>query len=153
MPQPLESAASVAEGKMKVCKNCNMELALDLFYIYKSGYYYSDCKSCCKRKRVARGFIRNEHTALKARFQFHYYRDLIIQYLGAKCAYCGYNENILGLEIDHIENNGWADRTNRKGASSTMLKRWFESGCEGLQLLCGTCHNIKSKSFNMRLSI
>ena len=50
-------------------------------------------------------------------------KPAIREYLGGKCAKCGCS---VGLEIDHIDEN----------RDNTQINN--------LQLLCGTCHNIKS---------
>lgn len=68
-------------------------------------------------------------------------REQVIEFLGGKCAACGYDDHIMALQVDHINGDGKADRV--KGALQSyrnMLKR----GCEGVQVLCANCHAIKT---------
>jgi hypothetical protein len=59
------------------------------------------------------------------------------------CMICGYNKNVDGLELDHINGHGTKHRRELKGATIYIwLKR--NDYPEGFQTLCGTCHRIKS---------
>lgn len=64
--------------------------------------------------------------------------------LGNKCAWCEEATQIL-LEVDHIQNNGKAHRTE-DGYSS--IEKWIldnpDIANEKVQLLCANCHRIKS---------
>ena len=73
----------------------------------------------------------------------------IMTILGAKCNNCGYNENILGLEIDHI--NGIVSEVGKKIHRGNRIRdyQWYikhnkEKIKDDLQILCGTCHRIKT---------
>jgi 5-methylcytosine-specific restriction endonuclease McrA len=65
------------------------------------------------------------------------------------CAICGYNEDGDGLEFDHIEPERRARRNGTRGAgragrSARELERVLND--PNIQVLCGTCHNIKSNA-------
>ena len=65
--------------------------------------------------------------------------DNLKQILGGRCARCGSTEN---LEFDHI------DRTTKSFNIAKIAKRKFESIKDELdkcELLCSTCHKLKSK--------
>ena len=75
-------------------------------------------------------------------------RALAYDLLGGRCVVCGYNTDMDGLEIDHIEplrrdgSNGFQFNSSR-----WWMYRW-ERVVEELakcQLLCGTCHRIKTR--------
>ena len=62
-----------------------------------------------------------------------------------KCAICGYDKNINGLELDHIEGRG---NKNRKefgadGGYNYMNKLRKLNFPSGYQVLCATCNKIK----------
>ena len=59
------------------------------------------------------------------------------------CVVCGYNANVDGLELDHINGHGTKHRRELKGA---IIYNWLKRNSypEGFQTLCGTCHRIKS---------
>lgn len=120
----------------QICTKCKTEKDLGEFYLYGSERIkrYTQCKSCYRSRASS-----------YQRIKYYEYKDQIIEMLGGCCVECGYNENILGLEIDHINNNGCEDRGNRKGPSATDFKKWIINNCVGLQLLCGTCHSIKTR--------
>lgn len=54
------------------------------------------------------------------------YRKRALEKYGAACIQCGYDENILALEVDHIDGNR---QNNNLG---------------NLQVLCANCHKIKT---------
>ena len=62
-----------------------------------------------------------------------------------ECAICGYDKNINGLELDHIEGKGSMDRKEIGsdggwGFMKKLKKLGFPSG---FQVLCATCNKIK----------
>ena len=62
-----------------------------------------------------------------------------------ECASCGYNKNINGLELDHIDGKGSADRAaigidGGWGFMNELKKLGFPLG---FQVLCATCNKIK----------
>lgn len=74
-------------------------------------------------------------------------REKIFTILGKRCALCGYDKNILGLEIDHI--NGLIREYGLKHRRSRFSEyMWYLKHekliKKDLQILCGTCHRIKT---------
>ena len=61
--------------------------------------------------------------------------------LGGKCYECGDNR-MQTLELDHINNNGAEERRNI-GRGNMMVKEVFKRPFD-FQLLCGSCHNLKT---------
>lgn len=71
-----------------------------------------------------------------------------LAWLGGKCVLCGSSEL---LEFDHINNDGGKHRKSLGGncGQSQMLRDWKKRGrpTQGeyaLQLLCATCHAVKT---------
>lgn len=84
-----------------------------------------------------------------------------IELLGGKCVQCGYCDDIDGLEIDHITPRSQDPESimaSRKDGSK--YRRSFSNLLVGVswervekelakcQLLCGTCHSIKTRREN-----
>jgi len=87
---------------------------------------------------------RNECQRRSQRVQRLKRKERAFELLGGKCAHCGYNENIVALQIDHIEpqlaprDKSWGSFRIINGlARGTMT-------IDGLQLLCANCHAIKT---------
>lgn len=97
--------------------------------------YQSQCKECFYNYR---------------RHRRQGQRNSVLEKLGGACADCGYDENLLGLEIDHVEGGGRAHRNQWKdrGQYYSELNRLLDDGYSGLQILCGTCHRIKTQREN-----
>jgi len=57
------------------------------------------------------------------------------------CAVCGYNAEPEGLDIDHLHDK----KFNIGGETKTNKKRIIEE-IKKCQILCGTCHHIKTRS-------
>ena len=71
-------------------------------------------------------------------------RGILIQFLGGKCVNCGYEEDIRGLQLDHINDNGKEDRKRVGIRISRYYLKNLEEAKSILQVLCGTCHCIKT---------
>lgn len=73
-------------------------------------------------------------------------RVVLIQYLGGKCAKCGYQDDIRALQLDHIKGDGFKDRKEKNKAGKVY--RYYTKNLEEcigiLQVLCANCHAIKS---------
>lgn len=57
------------------------------------------------------------------------------------CACCGYNEHPEGLDFDHL-----FDKKFNIGRGGTMSKKRLEKEINKCQVLCGTCHHIKTRN-------
>ena len=75
-----------------------------------------------------------------------------IERLGGVCARCGYKENLLALQFDHIDPStksfkiGSVLQGQRRhtGADGSVLKPSLIAELAKCQLLCANCHAIKS---------
>lgn len=88
------------------------------------------CKSCGAKIRTKK---------IKEETLSHYSNGKL------KCAACGYNGNINGLELDHIDGKGNESRQKLNSAGGwdyykKLKKLGFPSG---YQVLCATCNKIK----------
>lgn len=73
-------------------------------------------------------------------------RIFLIELLGGVCIMCGYNKDIRGLELDHINGGGLRERKTFGSRDGMIIyyRKHPEEAKMKLQLLCGTCHNIKT---------
>lgn len=67
-------------------------------------------------------------------------RAEVLRLLGGSCARCGYDGDPRGLEIDHID----GDRNGTSNRMAMLRARRDPAYRATLQLLCGTCHRIKT---------
>ena len=130
--------------KGKICQQC-----------YKKSYHQivrgGDC-SICKTQEHKRWRKHKEHGRICADCFGNLERkeikkETLSHYSNGKieCANCGYNKNINGLELDHIDgkNGKDVDPTEKKGGwrfYKKLKKRGFP---KGFQVLCATCNKIK----------
>jgi len=69
-----------------------------------------------------------------------------IEMLGGRCVKCGYNDNYIALQIDHIEPI-LRIKNHRISESGNMTLKHIVNGTislDSIQLLCANCHAIKS---------
>jgi len=57
------------------------------------------------------------------------------------CAICGYNQEPEGLDIDHLRDKSFNIGGEIKTNKSRIIKE-----IQKCQILCGTCHNIKTRA-------
>ena len=57
------------------------------------------------------------------------------------CACCGYNEHPEGLDFDHLH-----DKKFNIGRGGTLSRKRLEEEIKKCQVLCGTCHHIKTRN-------
>lgn len=57
------------------------------------------------------------------------------------CACCGYNEYAEGLDFDHLY-----DKKFNIGRGGTMSRKRLKEEIDKCQILCGTCHHIKTRN-------
>lgn len=62
--------------------------------------------------------------------------------MGGKCSQCGWSGHHAGLEFDHIDPAQKAYEISRLLANKDTTRLYAEAA--KCQLLCGTCHNIKT---------
>jgi len=59
----------------------------------------------------------------------------------AGCACCGYNTHSEGLDFDHL-----SDKKFNVGRGGAYSKKRLEKEIKKCQILCGTCHHIKTRN-------
>lgn len=159
---------------MKTCTKCKLDKELkDYYYDYKKAdKKHPECKSCFNRRMKET----RKSTTYKIRFnpyqkewqrkyrktakykewrsrailiQSNIAKELkkkIVDYYGGRCHCCGIKE-IYFLSIDHINNDGYKMRGNRKNRPSGYLfykKIIREDYPNDLQILCFNCNIAKN---------
>lgn len=71
-------------------------------------------------------------------------RLTVVNYLGAKCVKCGYDNNVRALVLDHINSDGKEDRIRLGNRISRYYVNHLEEAQIKLQVLCANCNLIKS---------
>lgn len=99
-----------------------------------------------KRLDYKRQYRRLDHVKKYHRDRMLWIRAVLLYRLGPRCIICGYDNDIRGLELDHIHNDGNVQRLkygNEKKEYLHYIKN-FDGVKNILQVLCGTCHRIKT---------
>ena len=148
-------------ARLKMCRGCERWLPLGSFYRKQgrgSGVagYYSKCKECERARRVARHAAdpsqRSRYGAL--RYRRHKARlaeanrawrwrkrTEVIEFLGGKCAMCGFAD-IRALQVDHVNGGGTRERkSDRTLGVNDQLKR-VRAHPTLFQCLCANCNWI-----------
>ena len=115
----------------KNCKACKQELPLDQFYADSRGYFQANCITC----RAAY----DKNLRLKRRDAL----DRLKKMKG--CAICGYNDDPYGLQYDHIDPK---DKSFCISGNIAAGRNKLKAELKKCQVLCGTCHNIKTVKEN-----
>lgn len=128
------------------CLKCGLMLNLEMFYDRKLGKHGKDsyCKPCRKswgkeRRSLNPNFKQNlkkSATKLKAR-NTEFLNKIKLE---KGCSICGYRENAIGLDFDHV--------LLKSGEISDLRERWsverLEKEIHNCQILCGNCHREKT---------
>lgn len=98
---------------------------------------------------------RETYRAARA-FQHRVLRDAVLNHYGYECQLCGFSDE-RALQIDHINNDGAADRRrltggNRGGSEAVYYYLRDHGWPEGYQTLCANCNAIKRDSLIVRRS-
>ena len=103
-----------------------------------------------KLRLVGQIWRRKNHEILltKQRVRLERYRKEVIAFFGGRCIHCGfYNWRV--LQLDHINGDGFKERTNKGTNRRSSHKRWKyirehpEEARRRFQLLCANCNWIK----------
>jgi 5-methylcytosine-specific restriction endonuclease McrA len=70
-------------------------------------------------------------------------RKFLIDFLGGKCAGCGYSKDIRALQLDHKNSDGKKDRDRLGNRVTRYYVKHLEEAKEKLQVLCANCNTIK----------
>lgn len=109
----------------KTCRSCKIEKKLIEFYRCKEKR--DSCSSICR-------YCHNEKT--KGRLKE--YKNLCLEYKGAKCSICGYNKCVEALEFHHRDN-----LEKKFSIANARFKKFNEKTKEELDkcdVLCANCH-------------
>src|ERR1041385_3501692 len=106
---------------------------------------YYTCKECARNRQAERTPQTLERIKDRNTYRRVVSRLKAIKYLGGKCSSCGYDENLLALEFDHINNDGKKDR-EKKGSSDAMVRSIIKDQRTDIALLCANCHAIRTWS-------
>jgi hypothetical protein len=105
-------------------------------------------QSLINEPKVSRHFKHvDKYRRIKRIYAKAYYAKLrseILKILGNKCVRCGFTDT-RALQIDHI--NGGGSKENRQ-FGPTRYVMYLKNHCEGLQLLCANCNQIKKHEAN-----
>ena len=91
-----------------------------------------------RRGKVKRYYDHQYESRVRAKVFTHYGGN------PPKCAICGF-DNLLVLEIDHINNNGYEHRKEEKLRCGRQTYAWLikNNYPKGYQVLCANCNRIK----------
>lgn len=70
----------------------------------------------------------------------------VVSLLGGKCTICGYNDNILALQLDHIIPIRRNKKDLNKRSGSTLYRNILlgKEDISNIRLLCANCHAIET---------
>ena len=113
--------------KIKLCEKCH--------YIFKVNQSHQlFCSKKCQLSRKMKRWNKNLKDEI-----FQHYSDSL-----PKCKKCGYN-NIMCLDIDHINNKGGEQRKKLNLHSGQQFYQWLKKNNfpKGYQVLCKNCNWLK----------
>lgn len=136
---------------MKVCTKCGIEKVESEFYVRKrKSYRNADCKECVKEKVAKRrkeswDRIKDKQAECNRNYRRSLREEALNAYGGMVCACCGEKEPMF-LTLDHIDNNGAAERlkiAGRRNAAGTHTYKWLKANGYPpgrYQVLCMNCN-------------
>lgn len=71
-------------------------------------------------------------------------RNKVLQNLGGKCVCCGYDKDLRGMVLDHINGDGSEDRKKLGARIARYYSKHLDEAKIKLQVLCATCNQIKA---------
>lgn len=131
--------SSIRKNSKYCCGSCAAKDRIDsLIERNKSRRKYPEVEGLTKAQVIYRQNNRLD------RFRDVKLRHELINHLGAKCVFCGYDKNILGLVLDHKHGDGHIDRKEKGSKIARYYIKHLDEAIEKLQILCATCNQIKS---------
>lgn len=133
----------------KRCSLCGETKQVSEFYMRTNGRLQERCKACFKERAyrsrdLNRVTFRRRHADWYLDFKTRVRRAIFEAYGGYRCACCGELERKF-LTLDHINNDGAADRIKiagkRSAAGWTTYRYLYKHGFPpGYQILCMNCN-------------
>lgn len=107
---------------------------------------YNDNREEIRKRRLELAYRHKDKNNERERLRYANWRAEVLSAYGNKCSCCG-EEEILFLEIDHIDNNGCSHR-KEIGRSAKALVKWIvdNSFPVGFQILCSNCNQGKKRN-------
>lgn len=97
----------------------------------RNEYYQRHREHICAQMKASRSEVRRE----------------ILNQLGNKCAWCGFDD-VRALDIDHVRNNGAKHRKRSPSSNVTYYRGILKNIDSGdYQLLCCNCNRLKHCEF------
>ena len=137
---------------MKSCSKCAVDKPAADFYVRSNGRPHAHCKDCYRSSVRAR-YVEKHDEILELAKQYATGKRKRIReatfaaYGGYVCACCGETERKF-LTLDHIHNNGAADRrkiAGKRSAAGYTTYQWLARNGfpPGYQVLCMNCNHGK----------
>lgn len=139
------------------CAFCN----IDFISVKRTAQYCSQV--CCGKSKadmvIARNKSRRKYPEVEGltRFQIFYrhtngkdllrdieIRNKVLLSLGGKCVCCGYDKDLRGMVLDHINGDGSDDRKKLGTRIARYYSKHLDEAKIKLQVLCATCNQIKA---------
>lgn len=143
---------TIPSQDLKKCTKCGEEKPASEYYMRSAGYANAECKACTKVRSQTHRHANLEKYREHDREYGKWKRDVIKnavfeKYGGFKCVCCGETEKLF-LTLDHINNDGAADRrkiAGRQTAAGYVTYRYLfrNNFPSGYQVMCANCQHGK----------
>ena len=119
---------------MRICKRCNAAKPLDEFYANRgsAGGRLARCKPCV-RDAYAEGRSQRQREVLA------YIQAIKVE---RGCADCGYRENAVALDFDHLPGHVKEYRIATMAAGLSRAK--IDAEIAKCEVVCANCHRIRT---------
>lgn len=118
---------------MKTCRDCGIELPLSEFYKNRNvrDGYLNQCKKCT----VGRYGPGRSARAKRDRLYFQQIK------LERGCADCGYRENAVALDFDHLPGT---EKKYRVACMAGVSRALIDAEIAKCEVVCANCHRIRT---------
>lgn len=118
---------------MKTCRDCGLELPLSEFYKNRNvrDGYLNQCKKCT----VGRYGPGRSERAKRDRLYFQQIK------LERGCADCGYRENAVALDFDHLPGTV---KKYRVACMAGVSRALIDAEIAKCEVVCANCHRIRT---------
>ncbi|TXS08238.1 hypothetical protein EAO71_37190 [Streptomyces sp. ms191] len=120
---------------MKTCKDCGLELPFAQFYknVNVRGGYLNWCKRC-------NGLRYGQGRSERAKRDRLYFQAIKLE---RGCSDCGYRENAVALDFDHLPG---VEKKYRIACMAGMRRELIDAEIEKCEVVCANCHRIRTAS-------